>query len=77
MTNAPLRGFLESESDGEVRIAVPSGTWIIKRTDIERQSAWEDAQVVHGKGQPVEIVVRPGASIGLLHSVTVQPLERP
>jgi hypothetical protein len=77
MENTALRGFLGNESDAEVRIDVPAGTWIIQRADVERLSDWQEAPSVHGFGRAVQVVVKPGATIGLLTSVTVQPLDRP
>lgn len=81
MTNTPLRGLLASDADGEVRINVPGGTWVIQRADIERQSDWANptvaASAAGDAGTPVEVVVRPGASIGWLQTLTIELLVRP
>ena len=77
MTNTPLKGLLASDADGEVRINVPGGTWVIQRADIERQTEWANPTVAEEGGKPVEVVVRPGASIGWLQTLTIESLERP
>lgn len=77
MTNTPLKGLLASDADGEVRINVPGGTWVIQRADIERQSEWANPTVAEEGGKPVEVVVRVGASIGWLQTLTIESLERP
>jgi hypothetical protein len=78
MANQPLKGFLARESDGEVRVDVSGGTWIVQRADIEHQSDWEDApKSLDASGKAVQVAIRPGARIGFLQSVTVQALDRP
>ena len=76
MENTALKGFLTKDTDEEVRIDVPSGTWIIRRADLESLSDWKDAPP-HDRGKPVHVVVKAGAKIGMLTTVTVQPVERP
>jgi hypothetical protein len=72
----PLQGFLQDESDEEVRISVPGGTWVVKRSDLVGLEDWKDP-VGEGDGRPVQAEVRSGAVIGFNQSVKVEPRERP
>jgi hypothetical protein len=73
----PLQGFLVDESDKELRVGVTHGVWIIDRADVESLSDWEDPIKADFDGRPVQVVTRPGATLGFLQSVKVQPVDRP
>lgn len=77
MSNVPLKGYLADESDREIRVHVRRGTWIIPKSDIETLSDWKDSPGVMESLRPIQVVIKPGSTIGFLQKFVVEPMDRP
>jgi hypothetical protein len=72
----PLKGFLVSESDDEIRIEVTAGTWTFQRVDVTRISDWENDFEVES-GRPVKVAIRSGAVADFTRSIHIEVTDRP
>ncbi|MBW0017126.1 MAG: hypothetical protein JO236_06220 [Mycobacterium sp.] len=75
-TAPPLKGFLVSESEDEVRVKVTGGTWTFRRGDVARISAWEGDFELDG-GRPVAVDIRSGALGEFTQSIQIEVTDRP